>query len=93
MKETEIKKRYKNLCLHMDEKGRRLWCGNEAMVLGRGGISMVERATGKSFNTIKEGIKEIKGLKPVPKDRVRREGAGRKRKIDKDPALKTEIEK
>lgn len=92
MSTAEIKKRYENIHSHMDEKGKRLWCGNEAVSLGRGGISIVVRATGMAFNTVREGTLEIKGIKLVPKDRIRREGGGRKQKITKDPGLKAKIE-
>ena len=32
----------------LNEQGRRLWAATEAMVLGRGGVSLVAQATGLS---------------------------------------------
>ena len=44
-----------------DEKARRLWCANEAVCIGRGGITFVALVTGVSRTTLTEGVKEIKG--------------------------------
>lgn len=58
MAEESIQARYEMIVAHLNEKSRRLWCANESMALGRGGISMVSRATGVSRTTITEGEKE-----------------------------------
>lgn len=92
MEREDIEKRYKNIRIHLDEKGRRLWCANEAMALGRGGISMVSSATKMSRTTIGEGMKEIMGRKDMAEKGIRRAGGGRKRKIEKYPGLKETIE-
>jgi DNA-binding phage protein len=36
----------------LHEQGRRLWAATEAMVLGRGGVSLVAQATGLSRPTL-----------------------------------------
>lgn len=92
MDEVNLKNRYENICSHLDEKGRRLWCGNEALALGRGGISSVSRATGIAYNTVTKGLKEIQGLETLPLGRIRRQGGGRKKKIEHYPILIEKIE-
>ena len=57
-----------------------------AQVLGRGGQARVAEASGMSRNTVIAGTKEL-AEGPVVSDRVRRPGAGPKRKIDLDPEL------
>ncbi len=93
MKEKAIQERYESIKAHFNEKGRRLWCANEAKILPRGGITKVARATGVSRTTITEGIKELKGEKEVTSlERVRRAGGGRKGAEEKDEHLKRDIE-
>ncbi len=94
MLEKAIQERYQMLVVHLDEKGRRLWCANEAMALKRGGISLVAKATGISRTTITEGIKELNGKKSVVSlERIRRQGGGRKVAEEKDTTLKSDVEK
>ena len=76
--ETQLRRQYKLLCPVLDERGRRIWAATEVASLGRGGVSLVSRATGISRPTIYSGIREL-GLKPkLPVGRVRRVGGGRK---------------
>ena len=93
MKEKDLRERYESIKSHLNEKGRRLWCANEAKALPRGGITMVSKATGVSRTTITEGVKELKGEKEVTSlERVRRAGGGRKGAEAKDEHLKRDIE-
>lgn len=66
-----------------------------AMELGWGGISKVSKLTGKSMDTIRKGILEIKtksnsDLKDI--GRIRKEGGGRKKIAEKNPSVKKDIE-
>jgi transposase len=88
-----VRERYQRISSHLDEKSRRLWCANESVAIGFGGVSLVSQATGVSRTTIIEGKKEITGGKDVPKDGVRRKGGGRKRKTDTDKTLTQSVEK
>ena len=89
MTEKEIKVRYTKLVDHLDEKGRRLWCANEALAFGNGGVSAVSRATKVSRTTITEGVKELNGGKNmVSSERTRRMGGGRKKNVAKDKSLR-----
>ena len=61
--------------------------------MGHGGIALVERATGISRSTIERGLDELEREGPVLEpDRVRRPGGGRKRAVDKDPTLRTDLD-
>lgn len=92
MSSEEITLRYRTILPHLDEKGRRLWCANEVIAMGRGGLIRVHRATGMSRTTIIEGVKEIGGKKETAPGRIRRKGGGRKKKAENDPTLTGAIE-
>jgi hypothetical protein len=62
----------------LDERGRRRWAATEAMALGYGGITAVSLATGLSDRTIRNGIRELQSDDPLPSNRQRRAGGGRK---------------
>ncbi|HVX91574.1 MAG TPA: ISAzo13 family transposase [Candidatus Paceibacterota bacterium] len=76
--EAEIKRKFKALSPVLDERVTRLWAATEAEVLGRGGIAIVERATGLSRTTIRVGMEELRaGAKLEDVVNVRRTGGGR----------------
>ena len=54
--------RFQRLEPFLDERGRRLFAANEALALGRGGVTAVSAATGIARSTINRGIAELKGL-------------------------------
>lgn len=60
----------------LNEKQRRLYCGFEALKLGRGGDTLVSRLTGMNIKTIARGRKELLSHNITP-DRIRQEGGGR----------------
>ena len=70
----------------LDERQRRLLAASMVEVLGRGGQARVAAATGMSRNTLIAGAKDLADG-PVLESRVRRAGAGPKRKVDLDPEL------
>jgi len=77
---------------------RRLVAAAESEALGYGGISAVARATGVSRRAITAGAKELrdtrKAKRGVPlRPRIRREGAGRKSSIEKDPTLLEDLDR
>ena len=64
--------------------------------MGRGGVYAVAHATGMSPTTIRKGVAELHARiespeRPIP-TRLRRAGAGRKRKADVDPGLIAALE-
>jgi len=95
MKETEeaIKRRYELVAGELDERGRRLLAASEALVLGRGGISAVNRATGLSRKAISQGMKELQDEERGSSGRIRRIGGGRKTTVSKDPSLQEDLER
>lgn len=77
---------------HLDERQRRLVLAAEARSLGRGGISLVARASGASRVTVTSGVDELDaGQDPTP-GRARRAGGGRKPLTETDPALLDALE-
>jgi hypothetical protein len=69
-----------------------MWAATEARAAGRGGISVVARATGIAYSTIVRGLKELASGDHAAVGRERRPGGGRKRSIDKDPTLLADLE-
>ena len=61
--------------------------------MGFGGTSEVSRQTGISRRAIIQGIKELAEAPSAPVGRVRRPGGGRKKTVDKDASLKTDLER
>ena len=80
--------RMAGLLPRLNERDRRLALAAEARSWGYGGIAAVQRATGVSIPTIRRGISELEaGGDPVPADRVRAEGGGRKKAEIANPEL------
>jgi transposase len=93
-----VAEKFDRLSSMMNEKLKRRWAACEAMAMGRGGISVVSRATGISRTTIRKGIREIQEGYPqladdVSPERIRRPGGGRPRLSEVDPALQGDLEK
>ena len=100
--ESAIRKRFKNIEWALDERLRRLYAASEAKVLGHGGITLVQKATGVARNSIKSGLKELQesqqegvavdGVKGDGRRRQRRIGGGRKASVIDDIKLLTSLE-
>ena len=91
-KEARIRSRYLKLKSSLSERARRLFVSNEAIAFGYGGIAAASRATGMAASVIGRGIAEVRAIEagvdePLPPNRSRRPGGGRKKNTDKDPAL------
>jgi len=76
----------------LDERTRRHFVAAGAMAIGYGGISEISRATTVCRETIREGIRELNEPGTIPKGRIRKEGGGRKKIVEKDPTLRTDLE-
>ena len=91
--EDAVRQKYRNLYPTFNERQKRLWAASEALNLGHGGVSILQRITGLSRSTIHIGIKELE--EEIPKNslseseskRVRRSGSGRKTVENEDPDL------
>jgi transposase len=94
--EGEIKQRFSQLEAWLDERALRLWAAAESAAHGRGGISLVARASGISRRAIAVGLAELQ-KKPDRSQRthppIRQKGGGRKKASLKDPDLLLDLEK
>jgi transposase len=88
-----IRQKFTNIAQDLDERGRRRWAASEAISLGRGGITAVAIATGISDRTIRNGITELDDSNPLPPDRQRWPGGGRKSRENEQPELVAALEK
>jgi len=90
---TGLASKFKLLAGVLDERARRLVAGAEAEAIGFGGVTAVARASGLSRGTVIRGVAELKvAPKAARGQRIRRQGAGRKRTIDQDASLKRDLE-
>jgi hypothetical protein len=82
----DIRKKLLNLWPHFNERSRRMLAAAEAAQIGYGGVTLVSRACGLSRVTIIKGVREL-GDPPLPADRIRRAGGGRRLLVTRDPKL------
>ena len=95
MQEKEFMNQKLNYLSRLNEFDARHYVALWAMELGWGGVSKVRKLTGRSMDTIRKGISEIKtksnsDLKEL--GRIRKQGGGRKRVVNKNPNIQKEIE-
>jgi len=81
MQYEEIQEKFIRIAFYLDEKSKRLWCANEALALGWGGVTLVSQATGMSRATITKGIKELTNALDISHERIRRPGGDEKKRI------------
>jgi hypothetical protein len=93
--EKAIAKRFHTIEPYLDERMRRLFVANESLIIGYGGVSLLSRITGLTRNTIMSGCEELKSnpQQNLETGKMRKQGGGRKREIDKDPKLVEDLEK
>jgi len=92
---AQIRRKYRVLCVEMDERSRRQWAAAEAQALGWGGISTVALATGMARTTIAAGRRELdlpEERRAAEARRIRRPGGGRKTLTQTDPDLWAALE-
>ncbi len=79
---------------HLDERRRRIVLAAQARLLGRGGVSMIAKATGISRPTIYAGMEELDAnAVPPEKEPIRKKGGGRKSTAEVDLTLQADLEK
>lgn len=84
-----IEKRLRDFAQTLSEKDRRRFAAIEASQRGYGGIIYIAGVLGCSTKTIERGIKELDQLQDDPAaGRVRRPGAGRKKRSNRSRAKK-----
>ena len=69
----------------LDERRKRQFLATKANSLGRYGVTLVSRATGKDRKTIYRGVHDLRTDDTVPAGRIRCEGGGRKSILEKHP--------
>ena len=81
--------RLRDFAQTLSEKDRRRFAAIEAVQRGDGGIAYIAGVLGCSTKTIERGIKELDHLQDDPAaGRVRRPGAGRKKRSNPIPTKK-----
>src|SRR5215218_9838860 len=84
----QLATRFEVLLPHLNERQQRLALAVEARLLGHGGVRAVAQVAGVSETTVRNGVFELEaGDDPLPGDRVRKPGAGRRTAEDHDPQL------
>jgi hypothetical protein len=86
-----LEQKYAVLFPHLNERQQHLVAAADAERLGRGGISLVARVCGFSRPTLYKAIRDLH-RPPLPLDRVRHPGAGRKKLVEHDPQLLQALE-
>jgi len=94
---TIVQRKFQMLSPSMNERLLRLWTAAEAKSIGRGGITIVSRATGVAHTTIRRGIRDLECQAkqppaPAGQARIRRPGGGRKKITLTDPELLAALE-
>ena len=90
--EISLRRKFSDVWPLLDERSRRLMAASEALSLGYGGVSRIQRACGLSRKAIAKGIREIADGNTIP-GRIRRPGAGRKNIVECDPQLLVSLER
>ena len=90
---AELGGKYAALLDDLDERGRRRWAAVEARAWGWGGIAAVAAATGLSDRTVRTGLKELDDPVPLPGNRQRKPGAGRKPHATTQPDLRDALDR
>ena len=90
--ETKLAAKYKKIFPMLSERQRRMVAASDAEFIGRGGIVAISKASGMSRSTITIGMKELQSGAIVVKERIRKEGGGRKTLLETDPSLEKDID-
>ena len=89
--EETILQKYQLLAPELNERALRLFAAAEAKVFGWGGIAIVSRAIEISRDRISRGLSDLDRKEKLDPERIRREGGGRKKQVDLDPALRGDL--
>lgn len=89
---NDIRTKYRGIFTYLNERSRRMWAATEAKSVGRGGITVVSQATGIDPKTIRKGFLELDEKQPMPTDRIRATGGGRKKLTTRHKNLRDDLE-
>ena len=87
-----VRQKYETIRPFLTEKGRRIWAAAEARAYGRGGATLVCKATRFSSATVHKGLKEIQDPSILKDPRIRKPGGGRKKAETKQKGLVEALE-
>jgi len=87
-----IARKYEKILPVLDERSRRIWCATEALEIGWGGISLVQRATGVSRPTIMHGLRDLRDDSGLKRKQLRKSGGGRQKLQTKDHTLLKDLD-
>ena len=91
-----IKEKFDTISSYLNERALRIWCATEVRnhnkLFGSGGSTVVHRATGVSYPTIRAGLYELKTKKKLDKNKIRKAGGGRKKLTEKYSDLLNDLE-
>src|SRR5262249_4076042 len=87
----DARKRFREMAPVLNEQSRRRFVAMEARALGRGGVRLMSRISGLARSTIYHGLSDIRDHVSAPSGRVRKPGAGRKKKSSEDPTLVADL--
>ncbi len=90
LKKLQLK--YSKIRPILDEKSRRIWAASEANSIGRGGITLLSKATKLSRNTIYQGLLNLKDKEVLGSKRQRKIGGGRKKILQQVPGILKALE-
>ena len=93
MTEGRIKQRFAAMAPFLDERQRRLFAAAEAVAYGAGGQTRVARLLHMSTDTVARGMEELQDPEAPQIERVRKPGGGRKRAVEIDPTLQSDLER
>jgi predicted ArsR family transcriptional regulator len=77
-----IERLMKRLFDSLEENDRRRYAAIEATKLGHGGIEYIAQILQCDPKTIRRGLAELEGTDDLNLGRIRREGGGRKKKLN-----------
>lgn len=86
-RESEIRRKWHAVGSTLGEREARLWAASEAKAVGRGGVSVVARATGLARSRIRRGVHDLESGSQLAPGRARRSGGGRKRLVARQVGL------
>ena len=87
----ELEQKYGLLFPHLNERQQHLVAAVDAQQLGRGSVARISRLSGFSRPTIYRAVDSLT-QPPLPVERVRYSGAGRKTLVEHDPQLVQALE-
>lgn len=88
---SEIKVKYELLSPHLNERGKRIFAGTEALLLGYKGVTLVSEATGLDRKTVTLGRNELLSNEMIDTGKARKDGAGRKTILEKHPEIQDSL--